>query len=157
MKSRTIINIILRFSLALALFLATSSSVQAQSVEPAKSGKAMEGGMMEQCKEMKAQKQKMGEDMKAQDTEMTERVAKMNSAPDGKKMGVMAAVITHMLEQRVSMDARKAKMEETMMAHMMQHMQMGTDSMSQCPMMKEMNGKDKASTSDHKGHKKQMK
>ena len=36
------------------------------------------------------------------------------------------------------MDARKAKMEEAMMQHMMQHMQMGKESLSQCPMMKGM-------------------
>jgi len=41
-----------------------------------------------------------------------------------------------MAEQRVAMDARKAKMDE----EMMQHMQMGKDSMSQCPMMKDMKG-----------------
>ena len=45
-------------------------------------------------------------------------------------MGLMAAVITHMVEQRIAMDARKAKMEEEMMKHMMQHMQMGKESIS---------------------------
>jgi hypothetical protein len=43
-----------------------------------------------------------------------------------------------MEEQRIAMDARKAKMEDEMMKHMMEHMQMGKKSMSQCPMMKGM-------------------
>jgi hypothetical protein len=50
-----------------------------------------------------------------------------------------------MVEQRITMDARKAKMEEEMMKHMMQHMQMGKESMSQCPMMKGMKGMDEKS------------
>lgn len=54
-----------------------------------------------------------------------------------------------MVEQRITMDARKAKMEEEMMKHMMQHvmqyMQMGKDSISQCPMMKGMKDMDEQS------------
>ena len=81
-----------------------------------------EAKMMERCQEMKEQKQKMMEDMKAQDAQLTEQLTKMNRAPENKKMGLMAAVITHMVEQRITMDARKAKMEEEMMKHMMQHL-----------------------------------
>jgi len=96
-----------------------------------------EAKMMERCQEMVEKKQKMKEHMKAQDAELTEQLTKMNSAPEDKKMSLMAAVITHMVEQRIAMDARKAKMEEEMMKHMMQHMQTGKESMSQCPMMTE--------------------
>jgi len=39
------------------------------------------------------------------------------------------------------MDARKAKMEE----EMMKHMQMGKESLSQCPMMKGLKGMDEKS------------
>jgi len=67
------------------------------------------------------------------------------SPPLGAKMSLMAAVITHMVEQRIAMDARKAKMEEKMMKHMMEHMQMGKESISQCPMMKGMKGMDEKS------------
>ena len=101
--------------------------------------------MMERCQAMKEQKQKMMADMKAQDAQLTEQLTEMNRAPEDKKMGLMAAVVTHMVEQRITMDARKAKMEEEMMQHMMQHMQMGKESMSQCPMMKGMKGMDEKS------------
>jgi ethanolamine utilization protein EutQ (cupin superfamily) len=94
----------------------------------------------------------MKEDMKAQDSELTKQIAKMNRAPKDKKMNLMAAVITHMVEQRIAMDARKAKMEEEMMQHMMKHMQMGKESMAQCPMMKDMDDK---SGDDHKEHQKE--
>ena len=43
------------------------------------------------------------------------------------------------------MDARKAKMEEEMMKHMMQHMQRAKESLSQCPMMKGLKGMDEKS------------
>jgi len=156
MKKQTHTNILIRSSLALALALALAiwSPVQSQSAEPAEGKMMTEAKMMEQCQEMKGQKQKMKEDMKAQDAELTKQIAKMNHAPKDKKMDLMAAVITHMVEQRIAMDARKAKMEEEMMHHMMQHMQMGKESMSKCPMMKEM---DEKSSDDHNEHQKEQK
>jgi len=138
MKNQTNTHLAIRSTLALALALAILSPVQARSAAPAEGEMMMEGKMMERCQELMEQKQKMKEDAKAQDVELTEHVAKMNSAPEDKKMSLMAAVLTHMVEQRIAMDARKAKMEEEMMKHMMQHMQMGKESMSQCPMMKNM-------------------
>ncbi len=94
----------------------------------------MEGAGMEHCKALMEQKQKMKDDMKAQDAELTAQVAAMNSARDDKKVGLMAGVVTTMAEQRTAMHAAKAKMDE----QMMQHMQMGKGHMSECPMMKGM-------------------
>ena len=111
--------------------------------------------MMERCQEMKEQKQKMMEDMKAQDAELTGQVAQMNSAPEDKKLGLIASVVTRMVEQRTAMDERMAKMQEEMMKHMMEHMQMGKESMSKCPMMKGMKGMDETSAGTHKEHQKQ--
>ncbi len=104
--------------------------------------------MMKQCQEMKGKKQSMKEDSAAQDAQLTDQLAKMNAAPVDQKTDLLAAVVTHMVEQRMTMDARKAKMEEEMMQHMMQHMQMGKESMSQCPMMKGMDDKP-AGAHDH--------
>jgi hypothetical protein len=146
MKTQMHANLAIRSSLALALALAIWLPVQSQAADPAE-GKMMmdnkmmpDAKMMERCQQMKEQKQKMTAEIKAQDAELTEQVAKMNGAPADKKMDLMAAVITHMVEQRIAMDARKAKMEEEMMKHMMEHMQMGKESMAQCPMMKGMKG-----------------
>jgi predicted component of type VI protein secretion system len=119
--------------------------------KPAKGGGMMDGKMMEGCQEMKAQKQSMTEDMKSQDAQLTEQLAKMNRAPENEKMDLMAAALTQMVEQRITMDARKAQMEEAMMKHMMQHMQMGKEGMSQCPMMKNMHA---ASSSAHNNNRK---
>jgi len=99
-----------------------------------------EDGMMQQCQGMMAEKQKMMTEMKTQDAELYAQVAKMNSAPEDKKLDLMAAVLTRMVEQRADINVRKTKMDEKMMKHMMQHMQMGKESMSQCPMMKGMSG-----------------
>jgi len=154
MKKQTNAGLIIRSSLALALAMAIWSPVQAQTVEPAQGKMMMEGKMMEGCQEMKEQKQKMMADMKAQDAELTEQVARMNSAPEDKKLGLLAAVVTRMVEQRTAMNARMAKMQEDMMKHMMEHMQMGKESMSQCPMMKGMKGMDETSAGTHKEHQK---
>ena len=157
MKNHTNTKLVIGSILTLALALAIWSPVQSRSAEPAEGKMMMEGKMMERCRMMKEQKQKMKEDMKAQDAELTEQVAKMNSAPVDKKMGLMAAVITRMAEQRITMDGRKAKMQEEMMRHMMQHMQMGKESMAQCPMMKGMKGMDAKSGEAHKAHQKEQK
>ena len=154
MKHHTNPHLVICSGLALAFVLAVWSPVQAQSAAPPEVKHPMEATMMERCQEMKQQKQKMMADMKAQDDQLMEQVADMNRAPHDKKIGLMAAVLTHMAEQRIAMDAQKAKMDEEMMQHMMQHMQMGKDSMAQCPMMKDMKGmKDMGdkSVGDHKG------
>ena len=116
-----------------------------------------ESTMMGRCQKMKVQKQKLKEDLKAQDAQLAEQIAKMNSAPEDKKVGLMAAVVTLMAEQRIAMNTRKAKMEEGMMQHTMQHMQMGKESISQCPMMKGMKDKDEKSAGTHKQHQEEQK
>ncbi len=105
---------------------------------PAKGPHMMAPKMMAGCQEMMAQKRKMTEDMKAQDAQLSGQLTEMNGAPEDRKMGLMAAVLTTMVDQRTAMHARMAEMDEAMMKHMMQHMQMGKGSMSQCPMMKGM-------------------
>ncbi len=140
------------FCSSLALAVAVCASFHAQSAEPMEGKGMMDGKMMEQCKEMKAQKQKMAEDIKAQDAELTAQIATMNSAPADKKLDLLAAAFTHLAEQRTAMNTRKAKMEEEMMAYMMQHMQMGKESMSMCPMMKGMKGMDGKADDAHKDH-----
>ena len=121
---------------------------------PAKGHSMSAAKMMEGCQEMKEQKQRMKKAMKAQNAQLTEQLAEMNGAPEDKKMGLMAAVVTKMVEQRISMDAKMAEMDEAMMQHMMQHMQMGKESMSQCPMMKDM---DKTSAVAHTEHQEEVK
>lgn len=103
-----------------------------------KRGMMMNGKMMEGCREMMAEKKKMMEDMKAQDAQLTEQVAQMNSAPADQKTTLMAAVVTRMVEQRTAANQQKEKMHEKMMKHMSQHKEMGNESMAQCPMMKGM-------------------
>ena len=150
MKNQTNTHLAIRSSFALGLALAIWSPLHAQVTQPT-NGKAMtEATMMERCQEMKDQKQKLKEDMKAQDAQLTEQLAEMNRAPKDKKVGLIATALTGMVQQRITMDARKAKMEDEMMQHMMQHMQMGKESMTQCPMMKEMKGMDEKTGDAHK-------
>lgn len=143
-KDQTITTLAISLGLALVLVLAMWSPVRAQSPEPAMARAMTAAPMMERCQEMQKQKQAMKDDIKAQDAQLTGQLASMNRAPEDQKMGLMAAVLTHMVEQRIAMDARRSQMEEAMMQHMMQHMPMGKESMSQCQMMKgvkDMDGK----------------
>jgi hypothetical protein len=150
MKNQTNTTLAIRSGLALALALAIWSPVHAQSLEPAEEKTVTASTMMDRCQEMKQQKQNMKDDIKVQDAQLTEQVLNMNRAPGYQKTGLMADLLTHMVEQRIAMDARKAHMEESMMQHMMQHMQMGKESMSQCPMMKGMKDMDEKAAGAYK-------
>jgi uncharacterized protein HemX len=140
MKKQTNTNLIIRSTLALAwaLALVIWSPLQSQSAEPVAETTMTEAQMMARCMDLKDQKQKMMTEMKTQDAELTAQVAEMNSAPADKKVDLIAAVVTRIVEQRTAMHARMEKMQGEMMQHMMQHMQMGKDSMARCPMMKGM-------------------
>jgi len=163
MNHRMNINLVTRSVLALALALTIWSPVRAHSAEPAegkmKDGKMMMEGkmmtgtdMMQRCQAMKEQKEKMMADMKAQDTELTAQIATLNGAPDDKKLRLVAAIVTQLVEQRTARHARMEGMQAGMMQHMMQHMQMGTESLAQCPMMKGMKSTDEKPADAHKEH-----
>jgi len=138
MSQKTVTSLVVGSSLVLIAALAIGSQVQARPAAPAGGMQMTDAHMKDQCKDMMEQKKKLAADVKSQDAELTELVAKMNRAPGDKQMTLMAAAITQIVEQQVAMNQRKAKMEDAMMAHMMQHMQMGKDAMAQCPMMKDM-------------------
>lgn len=141
---------LIRSGLALALALTLGSLFAGRAVESEAGETMAESKMMQQCEEMKDMKAKMRADMKVHDAQFTEELATMNRASQDKKTDLMAAVVTHMVEHRIEMDALNAKMEDKMMQHMMQHMEMGKDSMGRCPMMKDK--RDKKSAADVKHH-----
>jgi hypothetical protein len=144
------------FALALALalaFNATARAADAYGEKKSKTGNMPAGKMAEQCEEMMKQKKSMAAEMKAQDAALTAQLATMNSAPENEKLALLAAIVTKTTEQRIAMDATHAKMESAMMAHMMEHMQDGKDSMADCPMMKSMDGKSSDKKSDYDGSK----
>ena len=132
-------NIFIRPFFAVAVALACVMTTQnVKAAEPTNGGAMTAGTMLEQCKEMQAHKKQMMADTKSEDTALSEQVAQMNSAADNKKVALLAALVTRMAEQRIAKHAHMATMDDKMMKHMMQHMQMGKDSMQACPMMKEM-------------------
>jgi len=140
-STRILIHPFLAVAVALAFVLPTQ---HAQAVEPADNAMTPES-MMQHCKDMQARKQQMMADLKVQDTALSEQVAQLNSAADDKKLVLLTALVTRMAEQRIANNAHMQKMGDGMMQHMTQHMRMGKDSMSGCPMMKgmqDMKGKD---------------
>jgi len=62
-------------------------------------------------------------------------------------MNLLAGVVTHRVERRINMDARKAKMAE----EMIQYMQMGKESKTQCAVMKSIKGMDEQSGDAQQG------
>lgn len=138
MSHKMLTSLVVCSSLVVIASLAVSSPVQAAPAAPAGKMQMTEAHMKDGCKDMMEQKKKLAADVKSQDAELTALVATMNRAPGDKQTTLMASVITQIVEQQVAMHQRKAQMEEAMMAHMMGHMQMGKDSMAQCPMMKHM-------------------
>jgi hypothetical protein len=64
----------------------------------------------------------------------------MNAASGPGKVDAIAAVVSEMVAQRLTMRDGMMKMEHGMMTHMMEHMQAGKDTMASGPMMKSMGG-----------------
>ncbi|MEO6993625.1 MAG: hypothetical protein ABI273_08345 [Lacunisphaera sp.] len=73
----------------------------------------------------------------------------MNSAPEAQKPALTAKVVTRMVEQQSAMHTKQEAMQTKMMQHMMRHMEMGKESMAECPMMKDMNATDEKSEDAH--------
>lgn len=118
---------------AISLFFVLAATLHAQPGGMGKGMQMMEGKMMES-------RQKMMADISAQNKELTDLVASINSAPDDKKVPLLARAVTLLVEQRVAMDARRSRMADSMMKHVMWHMQMNREGMDSCPMF--MNLKD---------------
>jgi hypothetical protein len=147
MKTPSTTLIALWSSLALVLAAAIWLPAQSPAAEPENVKPMTEEKMKGCCGTMKTQMGKMKTDVKAQDDELTEQVAKMNGAPDDKKLTMMAAVITRMAEDRVVMNANMDVLHMAMRQHIMQHMSMSKESIAGCSMMK---GTDEKSTDAEK-------
>jgi outer membrane murein-binding lipoprotein Lpp len=106
----------------------------------AKPASGMAADMAAKCQAMMADHEKMMAEMKAADERLDDLVTKMNAASGMEKADATAAVVSEMVAQRLVMRDGMMKMEHEMMAHMMEHMQAGKDSMAMCPMMKQMGG-----------------
>jgi hypothetical protein len=146
MKQQAQTNVVIRSSLALILALALWAPIELQAAEPP-ARKMMEGKMTERCQAMSERREKMMAEMKAQDAELAAQLVAMNNAPDNKKLVLLAAVVTRLVEQRTAMHARMEKMQGDMTQHMAGHMQMGAESMAGCPMMSGMG--DKSGNASH--------
>jgi hypothetical protein len=105
-------------------------------------GKAKPASSMDaKCQAMMADHETMMTQMNAADQKLDGLVAKMNSASAAEMPAATASVVNEMATQRRTMRDGMMKMQEGMMAHMMEHMQAGPASMASCPMMKQMGAK----------------
>ena len=100
-----------------------------------------QSGMAATCQAMMVEHDKMMAETKAADLRIDGLVARMNAATGQPKIDATAAVVSEMIAQRKTMHDGMMKMQPRMMAHMMEHMQEGKDSMAMCPMMKMMQSK----------------
>ena len=149
MKLKNMQSLLVRAGILLAIAL--GSPLQAQPGPGAK-GKMMDGKMMDgkgMESQMMERRQKMMADVKAQDETLKDLVAKMNSAPDDKKLALVTSVVTLLVEQRVAMNERRSSMMDEMFNHMMWHTRAGMESDLKCPFYdewKSSDGKDNPST-----------
>jgi hypothetical protein len=134
MIDRSSIRLVVRSSVLLALALALWSPIQARSAEPAPGQKMMKGKMPEHCQQMVEERRKMRDERRAEDAKLREQLVKMNKAFDGEKVDLMAAIVTQLVEQRISRNEHREEMHKGIM----HRMHMGKAGMSKCPMMDRM-------------------
>ena len=106
----------------------------------AKPQSGMATGMAAKCEAMMADQEEMMTEMNGADQRLDGLVGKMNAASGMEKVDATAAVVNEMVAQRRTVRDGMMTMQHEMMAHMMEHMQAGKDSMAMCPMMKAMGG-----------------
>ena len=97
-------------------------------------------GMAAKDHAMMAEREKMMAEMTAADQRLDGLVATMNAASGADKTTATVAVVTTMIAQQRTMRDGMMQRQAGMMAHMMEHMQEGKNSMAMCPMMKPMGG-----------------
>ena len=91
----------------------------------------------DRCQELLRQKQKMAEDQKAENTELHERVALLNRAPEDKKITLISELLARLVEQNAVAAQRTEKMQKMMSAHLMKHLQLATPNLAACPVLKD--------------------
>jgi len=162
MKSLRVPTLILTsVVLATGLFAQTPPHVHDHSAPPpapeGKPGQAkpgtMDDQMMAHCHAMMQMHSQMETDFKAQDAKLDALVTKMNTSIGADRAEAMGAVVTELVAQHKAQRDKMMSMHSEMMAHMMEHMQMGKQSMMMCPMMKTMQApKSDANPSDDHSH-----
>ena len=100
---------------ALALGMAAAFPLQIQATEPMR-GSMMDGPKTEWQQGMMQRNQALMAEMKTQDDELTDLVAKMNKASKDKKVDLLAGIVTRIVEQRATMNQRMMKMQGEMMS-----------------------------------------
>ncbi len=125
-----------------AVVMSAASGVAAQTPPEHKHPAAAQAkpatGMAAKEHAMMAEHDKMMADMKAADQRLDDLVVKMNTASGLDQSAATSNVVTEMVAQRKLMRDGMMKMQAGMMAHMMEHMAAGKESMAACPMMKSM-------------------
>lgn len=134
-------HLVLWSSLALALTVALWSPAQTPTAGAENAQPMTEEKMKGCCATMKTHIGKVKAEVKTQDDELTKHVAKMNSAPAEQKMEIMAAVVTHMAEDRIVLNEHTDILNIALRQHLMQHMSMSKESITGCSMMKGMEEK----------------
>ena len=144
MRLETLVTGIVAGSAAVMLSVVPTFAGQApqgpQQVATAKAGPqtGMAAHMAAKDQTMMADREKMMQEMTRADQRLGDLVATMNTASGMQKTDATAAVVNEMVTERRAMRDRMMKMQDGMMAHMMEHMQAGTASMAMCPLMKPM-------------------
>jgi hypothetical protein len=122
-----------------AIFLASASAAQTPAAPEHDHATANTtsppADMAAKHRAMMAEREKFAADMKAADERLNALVVKMNAANGARKVAATASVVTELVAQRQGMRDRMMKMQDGMMAHMMEHMQGGAGTTSMCPMM----------------------
>ena len=141
MRIRHIVTAALVGGMAAAISASPGLAAQASPAQqPATQKASPPSDMAAKCQAMMADQEKMMTEMKGADQRLDDLVGKMNAASGSEKADATAAVVNELVNQRRTMRDGMMKMQHGMMAHMMEHMQAGKDSMAMCPMMKQMGG-----------------
>lgn len=140
---------LIRSVLVLCFTVMAGIPTYAQSTDMPMGKKTMKADMAGRCQAKMAQREKWVAETKAEDVALTAQVVAMNNASEKQKPALLAAIVTRLVENRTASHARMNAMQAEMIPHMMEHMSLGAESTTTCPMMK---GMENMSADDRKAH-----
>ncbi len=95
-------------------------------------------GMAAKCHALMDEHEKATADANSVDRRLDRLIATMTAASGTEKMAATTEVIAELVSQHRTMRDAAMRSRQSMMSHMMEHMQAGKQSMATCPMMKQM-------------------
>lgn len=90
------------------------------------------------CQELKELRDELRTDQRQQAADLAKEISKVNAAPAEQQVALLTQALTHLTEQQSKMNVRLTDLDDEMLQHQMLHIQLGSNSIPECPLLKRL-------------------